>query len=170
MSSMLENKINYDYKGYKIIFDYYKYGNKIIIKDNKGKEIKDSNTENIKYFDSVEDAEKYIDLLITNKNSKIEDINKIVDQKSILLKKIPKDSVEYYGYILYNSVHKTYKGKRDKNTGSSIIEDINNPDIVIYTALDNAKNTIKFSNNDEIKKVLIKNGKIKSVVSRYIRK
>lgn len=153
----LEN-LSYNYKDYKIIFDDIL--DKLTIKTPKNKYIMDVNTEDIKTFDNIESAERFIDNLIYEQSKPKPLIFALKDKQSIKQGNITSDINNYYGYVLYNSTHKYYQS----NKREYLPKDIQDPEIIVFTDLKFAQLKKPYTNCDVIKKVLIKNGKINEIL------
>lgn len=148
----------YKYKDYKIIFDDIL--NKLTIKTPKNKYIMDVNTEDIKTFDNIESAEKYINYIIQEQSKPKPLIFALKDKQSIKQGNITSDIDNYYGYVLYNTTHEYYQS----NKRGYLPKDIQDPEIIVFTDLKFAQLKKPYTNCDVIKKVLIKNGKINKIL------
>lgn len=158
MDRLTFENLSYNYKDYKIIFDDIL--NKLTIKTPKNKQIMDVNTEDVKTFDDIESAERFIDNLIYEQSKPKPLIFALKDKQSIKQGNITSDINNYYGYVLYNSTHKYYQS----NKRGYLPKDIKNPEIIVFTDLKFAQLKKPYTNCDVIKKVLIKNGKINEIL------
>lgn len=150
--------LSYNYKDYKIVFDDIL--NKLTIKTPKNKQVIDANTEDVKTFDDIESAEKFIDNLIYEQSKPKPLIFALKDKQSIKQGNIAPNINNYYGYVLYNSTHEYYQSSKR----GYLPKDIQDPEITIFTDLKFAQLKKPYTNCDMIKKVLIKNGKINRVL------
>lgn len=150
--------LSYNYKDYKIIFDDIL--NKLIIKTPKNKQIIDANTEDIKTFDDIESAEKFIDHLIQEQSKPKPLIFALKNKQSIKQGNIASNIDNYYGYVLYNTTHEYYQSSKR----GYLPKDIQDSEITIFTDLKFAQLKKPYTNCDVIKKVLIKNGKINKIL------